>query len=88
MKVTANGKTFTFPEGTSVEDVSSAIDEYFSAQPQQAQQQPTPVSNVPAAPSMPSYIPKVERKIDMPEKLPFGMKPEDIRTANKAIEER
>lgn len=32
MKVTANGKTFTFPEGTSTEDIGSAIDEYFSGQ--------------------------------------------------------
>lgn len=30
MKVTANGKTFTFPDGTSTEDIGSAIDEYFA----------------------------------------------------------
>ncbi|EBG0278355.1 injection protein [Salmonella enterica subsp. enterica] len=45
MKVTANGKTFTFPEGTSTEDIGSAIDEYFAGQsaptPQDAQQAPT-----------------------------------------------
>lgn len=29
MKVTANGKTFTFPDGTSTEDIGAAIDEYF-----------------------------------------------------------
>lgn len=44
MKVTANGKTFTFPEGTSTEDIGSAIDEYFAGQsaptPQGAQQTP------------------------------------------------
>ncbi|MBY5300759.1 injection protein [Citrobacter freundii] len=44
MKVTANGKTFTFPEGTSTEDIGSAIDEYFAGQsaptPQDAQQAP------------------------------------------------
>lgn len=44
MKVTANGKTFTFPEGTSTEDIGSAIDEYFAGQsaptPQDAQQTP------------------------------------------------
>lgn len=54
MKVTANGKTFTFPDGTSTEDIGTAIDEYFagqstasqtpeqtkqSAQPQEASQQ-------------------------------------------------
>ncbi|WP_176479762.1 hypothetical protein [Escherichia coli] len=32
MKVTANGKTFTFPDGTSTEDIGSAIDEYFAGQ--------------------------------------------------------
>ncbi len=41
MKVTANGKTFTFPEGTSTEDIGSAIDEYFSGQPAQQEQQST-----------------------------------------------
>ncbi|EKL0723149.1 injection protein [Citrobacter freundii] len=44
MKVTANGKTFTFPEGTSTEDIGSAIDEYFAGQAlpaQQPQQAPT-----------------------------------------------
>jgi hypothetical protein len=30
MKVTANGKTFTFPHGTSNEDIGNAIDEYFA----------------------------------------------------------
>lgn len=45
MKVTANGKTFTFPDGTSTEDIGAAIDEYFagqsSAQPQQQPQAET-----------------------------------------------
>lgn len=42
MKVTANGKTFTFPEGTSTEDIGSAIDDYFAGQSmQQAQQEPS-----------------------------------------------
>lgn len=55
MEVTANGKTFTFPDGTSTDDIGAAIDEYFagqstamqpaeqnqqSAQPQEASQQP------------------------------------------------
>ncbi|TRL63522.1 lytic transglycosylase domain-containing protein [Citrobacter youngae] len=40
MEVTANGKTFTFPDGTSTEDIGAAIDEYFAGQSaQQAQQQ-------------------------------------------------
>lgn len=41
MKVTANGKTFTFPEGTSTEDIGSAIDEYFAGQSVQQEQQGT-----------------------------------------------
>ncbi|NDO80384.1 DNA transfer protein [Citrobacter sp. NCU1] len=41
MKVTANGKTFTFPEGTSTEDIGSAIDEYFSGQSAQQERQRT-----------------------------------------------
>ncbi len=58
MKVTANGKTFTFPDGTSTEDIGSAIDEYFAGQTTPAQQsstletpaaQPTnPVNNSPS----------------------------------------
>lgn len=44
MEVTANGKTFTFPDGTSPEDIGAAVDEYFAAQstaqsPPQAEQQ-------------------------------------------------
>ncbi|EIC3481750.1 lytic transglycosylase domain-containing protein [Salmonella enterica subsp. enterica serovar Poona] len=41
MKVTANGKTFTFPEGISTEDIGSAIDEYFAGQSAQQEQQGT-----------------------------------------------
>lgn len=41
MKVTANGKTFTFPDGTSTEDIGSAIDEYFAGQSAQQEQQGT-----------------------------------------------
>lgn len=42
MEATANGKTFTFPDGTSTEDIGAAIDEYFAGQPmQQAQQEPS-----------------------------------------------
>ncbi|HAK8094008.1 TPA: lytic transglycosylase domain-containing protein [Salmonella enterica] len=41
MKVTANGKTFTFPEGTSTEDIGSAIDEYFAGHSAQQEQQGT-----------------------------------------------
>lgn len=45
MKVSANGKTFTFPEGTSQEDIGTAIDEYFSAQPPQQTEQPGLISD-------------------------------------------
>ncbi|HBN1472730.1 lytic transglycosylase domain-containing protein [Salmonella enterica] len=41
MKVTANGKTFTFPDGTSTEDIGTAIDEYFAGQAVQQEQQVT-----------------------------------------------
>lgn len=37
MKVTANGKTFTFPDGTSTEDIGAAIDDYFAGQAAQQQ---------------------------------------------------
>lgn len=32
MEVTANGKTFNFPDGTSNDDIGAAIDEYFAGQ--------------------------------------------------------
>ncbi|EAA6332423.1 DNA transfer protein [Salmonella enterica subsp. enterica] len=47
MKVTANGKTFTFPDGTSTEDIGVAIDEYFAGQAVQ-QQTVSQDSNEPA----------------------------------------
>ncbi|WP_410795402.1 injection protein [Klebsiella aerogenes] len=42
MKVTANGKTFTFPDGTSTEDIGDAIDEYFAGQSTPATQEQQP----------------------------------------------
>ena len=47
MKVTANGKTFTFPDGTSTEDIGDAIDEYFAGQstPVTQEQQPATVND-------------------------------------------
>ena len=49
MEVTANGKTFNFPDGTSNEQIGEAIDEYFAGQtaiqPPQAQAQQQPVAN-------------------------------------------
>ena len=32
MKVTANGKSFEFPDGTSTEEIGTAVDEYFAGQ--------------------------------------------------------
>ncbi|EIV9016154.1 DNA transfer protein [Salmonella enterica] len=40
MKVTANGKTFTFPDGTSTEDIGAAVDEFFAGQASAAETQP------------------------------------------------
>lgn len=45
MKVTANGKTFTFPDGTSTEDIGTAIDEYFAGQAVQQQTINQPTQN-------------------------------------------
>ncbi|EMA3948496.1 DNA transfer protein [Salmonella enterica] len=47
MKVTANGKTFTFPDGTSTEDIGASIDEYFAGQAVQ-QQTVNQANNAPA----------------------------------------
>lgn len=54
MKVTANGKTFTFPDGTSTEDIGAAVDEYFSGQPasQEQQQASAPQQSVQQEPSL------------------------------------
>lgn len=50
MKVTANGKTFTFPDGTSTEDIGSAIDEYFAGQASVAETQPAEQQEEPQQP--------------------------------------
>lgn len=56
MKVTANGKTFTFPEGASTDDIGSAIDEYFAGQaaatPQESPQQPSMPTQQATQPTM------------------------------------
>lgn len=39
MKVKANGKTFTFPEGTSHEEIGLAIDDYFAQNPVETPQE-------------------------------------------------
>lgn len=45
MKVTANGKTFTFPDGTSNEQIGDAIDEYFASQPAPQEQAQSPADS-------------------------------------------
>ncbi|EBF4876962.1 DNA transfer protein, partial [Salmonella enterica] len=50
MKVTANGKTFTFPDGTSTEDIGAAIDEYFAGQASAAETQPAEQQEEPQQP--------------------------------------
>lgn len=46
MNVTANGKNFQFPDGTSTDDIGAAIDEYFAGQStQHGSEQPTAQAN-------------------------------------------
>jgi len=42
IKAVANGKTFTFPDGTSQEDAAEAIDGYFASNPSQSTQTQQP----------------------------------------------
>ena len=42
MEVTANGKTFNFPDGTSNDQIGEAIDEYFAGQTALPESQPSP----------------------------------------------
>ncbi|EHL3621496.1 DNA transfer protein [Salmonella enterica] len=50
MKVTANGKTFTFPDGTSTEDIGAAVDEFFAGQASAAETQPAEQQEEPQQP--------------------------------------
>ncbi|AAF75055.1 DNA transfer protein [Salmonella phage P22] len=50
MKVTANGKTFNFPDGTSTEDIGAAVDEYFAGQASAAETQPAEQQEEPQQP--------------------------------------
>ncbi|HHK8215889.1 TPA: DNA transfer protein [Serratia marcescens] len=52
MKVTANGKTFTFPDGTSTEDIGAAIDDYFAGQSAPAAQEAQPAAPAVKEPTM------------------------------------
>jgi len=77
MKVTANGKTFTFPDGTSTDDIGAAIDEYFTGaatlgeateqstpaqqQPQQAELSPEQQTGSPTSPGLRENIEQAAR---------------------------
>ena len=69
MKVTANGKTFTFPDGTSNEDIGLAIDDYFSKQ-----KTPAPVQQAQQPQQAPQEMSEVEKSaqkmIEMQENAP------------------
>jgi hypothetical protein len=84
MQVTANGKTFEFPDGTSTDDIGSAIDEYFAGQsipatqePQsadsQAQPQPTDVPVQPPTPKEPSILDSAEQAARGLVNIPFDI---------------
>lgn len=76
MKVTANGKTFNFPDGTSQEDIGAAIDEYFAKEA---------ATNTPPKSS---YTPEIKPLISSPTTLPYGMKQADIDSANERIKRK
>ena len=61
MEVTANGKTFTFPEGTSADDIGAAIDEYFTGSAQQAQPEQAQPQQQPQSPSMMDNVEQAAR---------------------------
>lgn len=76
MKVTANGKTFTFPEGTSTEDIGDAIDEYFAGQttpvPAEAQEPKPPRADVPQ-PKEPTMLDNAEQAARGLVNIPFDV---------------
>jgi len=45
MEVEANGKTFTFPDGTTNDQIGEAVDSYFSHQSQPVQKVAAPKEN-------------------------------------------
>ncbi|WP_447874743.1 DNA transfer protein [Serratia fonticola] len=73
MKVTANGKTFEFPDGTSTDDIGSAIDEYFSGQsiPSPQESQPAPAQVQP--PKEPTILDSAEQAARGLVNIPFDI---------------
>ena len=59
MKVKANGKTFTFPDGTSPEDIGVALDEYFAQQGTPAAEKPREQSLMPER-NKPGYLTRMQ----------------------------
>lgn len=75
MKVTANGKSFTFPEGTSTDDIGAAIDEYFAGSANRAegiqQQAPSTMSPTQQQEASPSFADNVEQAARGLVNIPF-----------------
>lgn len=75
MKVTANGKTFEFPDGTSTDDIGSAIDEYFAGQSIPATQEPQSADSQaqPQPTDVPVQPPKEPTILDSAEQAARGL---------------
>lgn len=74
MKVTANGKTFTFPDGTSTDDIGSAIDEYFAGQSAATQQETTQQPSAPTQQTtQPTMLDNVEQAARGLVNIPFDL---------------
>ena len=73
MKVKVGEKTLTFPEGTSLEDIESAVEEY-SASLQPASQ---------------AYQPELQQEVSTPQgqQMPHGMDPNAIQARNSNIQQ-
>lgn len=75
MKVTANGKTFEFPDGTSTDDIGSAIDEYFAGQstPISQESQPVAAQVQPQLADAPTQTAKEPTMLDSAEQAARGL---------------
>ncbi|MBP1035889.1 DNA transfer protein [Serratia fonticola] len=75
MQVTANGKTFEFPDGTSTDDIGSAIDEYFAGQsiPNPQESQPAPAQVQPQQVDAQTQPPKEPSILDSAEQAARGL---------------
>ncbi|MDE1487977.1 DNA transfer protein [Xenorhabdus bovienii] len=73
MKVTANGKTFEFPDGTSTDDIGSAIDEYFAGQTTPAPQELQPATSAAQPPKEPTILDNAEQAARGLVNIPFDV---------------